>query len=916
MIISKEQRDCVLPNGEIGKELIISYVNKQGKIQFLQYKIPVDQMFQWEYCTKRTMLQADSIFRSWDNKPIKRKKCKKLNEFRINELLSSFGDKISPLFDSTVPETWFCDIETQISEEGFTEPESARMPINTIALTKFPETIVWGRKPLSEAEQISIQKKLDTYAPDKIKGYKFTYRYFSNEADMIIDFLKFIKDIPALTGWNFVGYDWLYIINRCKLLSIDYKFISPTGAFMQWKLNNKSGNINCPVPMHKVIYDYMLIMKRWEYSLKPYESWKLDWVAEKALGVKKVEHPDFLTFYNDHYEDYVFYNAVDTILVELIDKMIHMADVMFSLAAELKIEIKDTLSTITPVHTAITNFIYKQNKVFPVIDKGDSERGDYEGAFVWPSQPGVYKYVCGVDAQSMYPGIIRQFQISPENFLGMAEKGYIRKPDEIVTKSGAIFKKDKNAVLPAICKFYFLERVAAKGCKKVAAKQYKDFLHIYEKREKGKAPKTYKNSEKNYSQIDPLTCSMEELWNETERLCQLMNYYENKQLAFKIFINSIYGACGNQYMRLFLLEAAEAITLQGQDLNHYTENCINHYLTYEFQKDIDLHKKLGIDTEKAQQFNLNCGRLTKTVVDLKSCHWLDPKIGATSIVYGDTDSVYTELGRLINFFNIPDDQACQWILTLWNDGINKYLQQKFQEYSDKYNCDENLQVWELEKILRTALVYAKKHNALEVGWDDSGIFYGPMEKVSYTGLEVVQGSTPVYAKKCQKEMIEYVLEHYSHSSQRPEYSDLIMMLKKYKAQMPLQDPDDICKSMGISDYNKWILEDKNTVTTRLHTPFHVKAAAVANHFLYKNKKYMTKYNFIKSGDKVKFYYTTDKNFDAFGFQPGEFPVEFAPKIDYEQQFDKLILTPLNSLIGKVLGYNELNVTLCYSESLF
>ena len=79
---------------------------------------------------------------------------------------------------------------------------------------------------------------------------------------------------------------------------------------------------------------------------------------------------------------------------------------------------------------------------------------------------------------------------------------------------------------------------------------------------------------------------------------------------------------------------------------------------------------------------------------------------------------------------------------------------------------------------------------------------------------------------------------------------------------------------------------------------------------------MTKYSLIKSGDRVKFYYTTDKTFDVFGFQPGEFPVEYAPKINYEEQFDKLILTPLNSLISKVLGYDELNVTLCYSESLW
>lgn len=709
MIINKEQRDCILDNGEIGKELVISYIDKEGLVKFLQYKIPESQMFQWEYCGPKQQFRADPIYRSWDNKPVKRKKCKKLNDFRVNELLCAFGDRINPIFDSTPPITWFCDIETEISLDGFTDPETARMPINTIALTRFPKTIVWGRKELSVEEQESIQQKLDSYANGMTKGYDFEYRYFYNEADMLLDFLKFIKDIPALTGWNFVGYDWLYIINRCKLLNINYNFISPTGQFSRWKLNNKSGNINCPVPLHKIIYDYMLIMKRWDYSLKPYESFRLDWVAEKALGYKKVDHPDFITFYRDFYPDYVFYNIIDTILVEHIDKKMHMADVMFSLAAEIKIEIKDTLSTITPVHTAITNFIYKQNKVFPVVDKEDTERGDYEGAFVWPSQPGVYKYVGGIDAQSMYPGIIRQFQISSENYLGQTPNNYIRKNNEIVTKSRAIFRKDKNAVLPAVCKFYFDERVAAKNCKKSAVKQYKDFAHILEKRQKNVQDIKYNPQKNAYSDIDPINCELSVLQSEIERLHQLGDYYENKQLAFKIFINSIYGACGNQYMRLFDLHCAEAITLQGQDLNHYSENCVNEYFTKVFQTDTALHKKLGISSDKAKTFDLGKGRLTNHgSMDPRDFPWLN---GAawTAVCYGDTDSV--EKNSIVQLNGIEDT------IENWYNKLAEY-----REIIQKKNGQEILPVTDTNTltfdngIVERPVNYLMRHKVLKPKW--------------------------------------------------------------------------------------------------------------------------------------------------------------------------------------------------------
>jgi hypothetical protein len=78
---------------------------------------------------------------------------------------------------------------------------------------------------------------------------------------------------------------------------------------------------------------------------------------------------------------------------------------------------------------------------------------------------------------------------------------------------------------------------------------------------------------------------------------------------------------------------------------------------------------------------------------------------------------------------------------------------------------------------------------------------------------------------------------------------------------------------------------------------------------------MNKYSRIKSGDKVKFYYTTGNQLDVFAFLPGSFPIEIAPKVDYEIQFEKMILEPLNKLI-KILGYEPLSSNLCYSEALW
>ena len=31
--------------------------------------------------------------------------------------------------------------------------------------------------------------------------------------------MKFLPKFPMMTGWNFINYDWQYIVNRCKILN-------------------------------------------------------------------------------------------------------------------------------------------------------------------------------------------------------------------------------------------------------------------------------------------------------------------------------------------------------------------------------------------------------------------------------------------------------------------------------------------------------------------------------------------------------------------------------------------------------------------------------------------------------------------------------------------------------------------------
>lgn len=109
-----------------------------------------------------------------------------------------------------------------------------------------------------------------------------------------------------------------------------------------------------------------------------------------------------------------------------------------------------------------------------------------------------------------------------------------------------------------------------------------------------------------FIEIDPETCTKEELHAAIAKMNSLSGYYETKQLAIKTFINSVYGATASKYFVGHNTAVAESITLQGQDLNHYSENCVNKYFRNVFQSDEEYNRILYIPIyEWMEKWDLN-----------------------------------------------------------------------------------------------------------------------------------------------------------------------------------------------------------------------------------------------------------------------------------------------------------------------
>jgi len=387
------------------------------------------------------------------------------------------------------------------------------------------------------------------------------------------------------------------------------------------------------------------------------------------------------------------------------------------------------------------------------------------------------------------------------------------------------------------------------------------------------------------AKIDPNTCTIEELDNEILRLKSIKEEYFNLEQSIKIFINSIYGACASPYFVGYNINVAEAVTLQGQDLIKYANKVLDEWFMNVWHKDTELHKELGLT-------------------------YVNPIQEKSVIVYNDTDSTYVTFSPLLKSCDAPTDRNAiiDFILKIKELRLNKYLSEKFKQYAEAYNTVD-IQNLELEKISYRALMLAKKKYILDIGWKDPGVRYEPQKKVTPTGVEIVQGSTPKFVRKTLKELLDILLA----KGRDIEYGEIVKKLKTYKEQFLLQDPDDISKTMSIGDYEKYVLEDRKTVSLANKCPINVRAAALYNNAVL-GTKWKSKYNLIKTGDKIKFYYSKGEH-EVFGFLPGDFPYEFAPSVDYDAQFERTVVEPFNRFI-EPLGFNPIPGNLIYSKALF
>tara|TARA_R110002124_G_scaffold176740_2_gene344705 strand:- start:1013 stop:2410 length:1398 start_codon:yes stop_codon:yes gene_type:complete len=430
MILDIEQRD---------KDVIVSYYDKEGKVAYKQY--PIAQFQNWYICGEKEK-GVSTDFKNWDGRPVKLGYARQFNKFSLNYFIDGLPAKDKEeILAYNMPKTYFVDIETEIVD-GFPKAEEAKTRILSFSIiTPERKAIVLGLEDMDSKSIKKIQDDTNEYFKDFDQDWEFKYHKFNTEYDMVYTFLmKFLPKFPMMTGWNFINYDWQYIVNRCKRLQID---ISEVG--MTKSVDRKDSR-----PLHIGILDYMQLYDKYDRSVKIKESNSLDYVSGQVLNVKKIKYTGGLQdLYRDNFVKYIYYNVVDSVLVYYIDQKLKSMEVLLTLANITQMPLYKAASPVAVTESIMARKLAEQGMRIGTERKEDGEKdGQYVGAYVKEPILGFYEGVSAFDFASLYPSIMRQFNISPDAFVEQVPKSEVTKrrkdTNVIVCDNGVVYSKEDS----------------------------------------------------------------------------------------------------------------------------------------------------------------------------------------------------------------------------------------------------------------------------------------------------------------------------------------------------------------------------------------------------------------------------------------------------------------------------------------
>ncbi|HDD46562.1 MAG TPA: hypothetical protein ENG42_03730 [Candidatus Aenigmarchaeota archaeon] len=368
--------------------------------------------------------------------------------------------------------------------------------------------------------------------------YDASVEYFQSEEEMLREFVNILieYDPDIITGYNVNNFDLPYVLERLRQNNIPALFGRCRDKYVVARKIANRYKIN--ITGRIVVDSYELIKK--DFSLKRYD---LDFVCNALLGERKVpvRHSEIEKLWKGNSNDFkklIRYSKMDSILalnllfkLNLLDKYIALAKISGTLLQD----ILDSGET-TRIENYLLREFSKKGYIIPckplerdVAKREAARKKELKGGYVLEPEKGLQESVIVLDFKSMYPSLIRTYNICPTTLL-VSNEGI----DCFQTPAKVRFVKPniKEGIVPSILKTLMDER----GKIKAEMKNEKDGAKLRE--------------------------------------------LDAKQWALKIMANAFYGYFGYPRSRMYNLGIANSITSLGRETIKKTKALIEKEFGY------------------------------------------------------------------------------------------------------------------------------------------------------------------------------------------------------------------------------------------------------------------------------------------------------------------------------------------------
>ena len=298
---------------------------------------------------------------------------------------------------------------------------------------------------------LGSKEKVEKYG---LKNIKLSVGFFDTEAELISTFFGMIKKLSPdiVTAWNGFGYDLPQLIERAKKLNIDVEaMVSDTDAFPKLceyfvdERNKNNPEERCDYAnfaSRSVYVDQEIIYASRRKGQGAIGSYALDFVGGQECGVRKLDYHNITTdiakFCWKDFETFWLYNLIDVIVQVCIEAQTEDIKYMFNNVIEMN----------TPYEKIFrqTNYLFTKGADFYKNHEGvimgnnvnkfkEPPKEKFPGAFV--ADPNLLSDRNKVkvngkpisklnnandfDYKSLYPSLLREFNMAPNTQIGMIQ---------------------------------------------------------------------------------------------------------------------------------------------------------------------------------------------------------------------------------------------------------------------------------------------------------------------------------------------------------------------------------------------------------------------------------------------------------------------------------------------------------------